>query len=88
MTAQQHTAFPGLSMAQSGVVKHDGARKPLFAKLRTLALLGLMVLGILFAPLGQGVGLSAGQELYASDSPLIAASAMASTEVQRLIDRR
>lgn len=56
-------------------------------KLRVMALLALMVLAMLFAPLGQGVGLSAGQEPHSANEPRVAANALASREVAELVVR-
>ena len=58
-----------------------------FVKLRAMALLALMVLAMLFAPLGQGVGLSAGQEPRSTNDPRSEANALASREVAELVVR-
>lgn len=58
-----------------------------FLKPRAMALLALLVLAALFAPLGQGVGLSAGQEPRSASDPRAAANALASQEVAELVVR-
>lgn len=55
--------------------------------LRTLAVMGLLVFAILLAPLGQGVGLSAGQGMIQATGSG-AADALAAHEVERLLNRR
>lgn len=55
------------------------------SRLRVVALLGLMVLIMLFAPLGQGVGLSAGQGQVSAAAPSVAANALAAREVERIL---
>lgn len=55
------------------------------AGLRAIALLGLLVLTMLFAPLGQGVGLSARQGPLPATDPGVAANALAAREVERLV---
>lgn len=55
------------------------------ANLRTIAILGLLVVAMLFAPLGQGVGLSAGQGPLPATDPGVAANALAAQEVERLV---
>ncbi len=58
-----------------------------FAKLRVVAVLGLLVLVLLFAPLGQGVGLSAGQGPVSASDPAAAVNDLAAAEVEQLAAR-
>lgn len=53
--------------------------------LRSTALLGLLVLVLLFAPLGQGMGLSAGQGAVRESGPSAAANALAASEVEGIV---
>ena len=55
------------------------------ASLRSAAVLGLFVLAMLFAPLGRGMGLSAGQGLVQESGPSAAANALAASEVQGIV---
>lgn len=63
------------------------ARTNISAKMWNVALFGLLVLLLLFAPLGQGVGLSAGQGALEQVNQHLTANSIASAEVERLITR-
>ncbi|MCG2841197.1 hypothetical protein L6Q21_09415 [Sandaracinobacter sp. RS1-74] len=63
------------------------ARKSISAKMWNVAIFGLLVAVLLFAPLGQGVGLSAGQGALEQVNQHLAANSIASAEVGRLITR-
>ena len=55
------------------------------AGLRSAVVLGLFVLAMLFAPLGRGMGLSAGQGFVQESGPSAAANALAASEVQGIV---
>lgn len=72
------------SSEEASMKKSTQARPAIYLSARNLAVLGLLILGLLFAPLGQGLGLSAGQGLDQAAGPSAVANALASREVEKL----
>ena len=77
----EETAMKKITQAHSTTLQ-DASRG-----FRSAILLGLFVLALLFAPLGQGMGLSAGQGAAQGSGLSAAADALAASEVEGIVRR-